>query len=79
MGENIKEKVSKSPTNWFTRGHTNLELFSDCQTIFIWLSVLWNFLEKKKEFAYAYSGPAQVAADQKRVEENKVQAFQQGP
>ena len=33
----------------------------------------------KKEFASAYSGPAQVAADQKRVEENKVQAFEQGP
>ena len=29
--------------NWFKRTHTDLELFSDCQTIFIWLSVICTY------------------------------------
>ena len=37
----LKKKYQRGQQmlNWFTRGHTNLELFSDCQTVFIWLSV----------------------------------------
>ena len=45
MGENIKEKVSKSPTNVelvhkILRGHTNLELCK-CRFKFSWISVYY--------------------------------------